>query len=271
MGVLYVVATPIGNLEDITLRAIRILRQVSLIAAEDTRHAQILKKHFELSAPITSYYEHNKAIKSEVILQALKEGDVALISDAGTPAISDPGVDIVRRAQDYGFQVCPIVGASALTAAISASGIAAPHYLFLGFLPNKIKERAKIWQRLQKEEAAVVIYEAPHRIGKTLIEMSEELEPQREVAVLREMTKLYEEIWRGTLAEATVWAQNKKGELVIVLSPAKQRDAEQNPEDICKLLKRLKENGLSAKEAAEKASLQTGQSKKTLYRIFLSL
>ena len=271
MGTLYVVATPIGNLEDMTLRAIRILREVSLIAAEDTRHAQILKKHFELSAPITSYYEHNKEIKNDFLLHALEIGDVALISDAGTPAISDPGVEIVRLAHENSHKVSPVVGPSALSAAISAAGIAASHYLFLGFLPSKTKERKKIWQRLQNEEAATVIYEAPHRIEKTLLEMMEQLGSQREVAVLREITKLYEEIWRGNLASATIWSQNKKGEFVIVLAPSCQNKSCHIAQDTQKLLKKLKDEGLGAKEAASLAALQTGHSKKSLYQMFLSL
>ncbi|MCL2474571.1 MAG: 16S rRNA (cytidine(1402)-2'-O)-methyltransferase [Chloroflexi bacterium] len=273
MGILYVVATPIGNLEDITMRAVRILKNVLLIAAEDTRHAQILKKHFNLSAPFTSYYEHNKAIKANVVLKALQQGDVALISDAGTPAISDPGVDIVRAAQQAGFKVSPVAGPSSLTAAISAAGIAAPHYLFLGFLPVKGKERRKIIEQLKNESAAAIIYEAPHRLSKTLAELAETLGNDREIAVARELTKLYEEIWRGNLQEAVAWSYGKKGEIVLILAPSAidKKDRAQSLADTQKILKELKEQGFGAKEATAMAVIQTKQSKKMLYQLFLQL
>ena len=273
MGTLYVVATPIGNLEDITIRAVRVLQNVSLIAAEDTRHAQILKKRFNLTAPFTSYYEYNKTIKADSIIKALQEGDVALISDAGTPAISDPGIDIVRAAQEAGFKVSPVAGPSALTAAISAAGIAAPHYLFLGFLPIKNRERQKIIEKLKNESAAVVIYEAPHRLSKTLAELATALGGNREIAVARELTKLYEEIWRGNLQEAVEWSYDKKGEIVLLLAPAVycEKDEVQKQKNTKKILKELKKQGVSAKEAAAIAATQTGQSKKILYQLFLQL
>ena len=270
MGILYVVATPIGNLEDITLRAIRILQQVSLIAAEDTRHAQILKKQFGLSAPITSYYEHNKTIKNNIILKALREGDVALISDAGTPAISDPGVEIVRLARDNGFGVCPIAGPSALSAAISVCGIAAPYFLFLGFLPNQTKKRKTIWQRLHSEEAATIFFESPHSLLNTLNEMAQELGPSRFVVILRELTKHFEEIWQGDIADAITWAKDKKGEIVIVLSPTKTTPGIVTDQSLA-ILKEMKKAGLGAKKTADKAAEQTGLSKKELYRQYLSL
>jgi len=202
-GTLYLVATPIGNLEDMTFRALRILREVDLVAAEDTRHSRKLFSHFGIATPLTSYFEHNEAQKGERLLDQLRAGkSVALISDAGTPAISDPGFLLVRRCRDEGIPVLAVPGPSAAVAALAVSGLPTERFAFEGFLPARSKARREALQQLWAEPRTTIFYEAPHRLLATLRDICEEMGAEREVAVARELTKLHEELFRGTAAAA---------------------------------------------------------------------
>lgn len=216
---LYIVATPIGNLEDITARALRILKEVDLIAAEDTRTSGILLKKYEISTPMTSFHAFSDERKLQELQDALVAGkNIALISDAGTPGISDPGFLLVRAAREAGITVCPLPGPAAFLAALSASGLPTNHFLYLGFLPMK-KGRQTMLKKLQEEENTVVFYESPHRIQKTLKEM-EQYFPERKIVVAREITKIYEEFRSGTAAELSKYfsQKNPKGEFVVMMA-----------------------------------------------------
>ncbi|MGZ8433139.1 MAG: 16S rRNA (cytidine(1402)-2'-O)-methyltransferase, partial [Candidatus Binatia bacterium] len=218
-GILYIVPTPIGNLEDITLRALRVLKEVELIAAEDTRHTQHLLAHFGIKTALTSYHDHNERGKARTLVQRLKSGaSIALVSDAGTPAISDPGYRIVVDAIQAGIQVVPLPGASALTTALSASGLPTERFLFEGFLPAKAQERKAKLQSLRGEVATLVFYEAPHRLLDSLAEMVK-IFGDREIAVARELTKVHEEFLHGKLSEVVSALANReiKGEIVIMV------------------------------------------------------
>jgi len=215
---LYIVSTPIGNLEDITLRAIRILKEVDLIAAEDTRHVQILLNKYEIKNAVTSYHSYSGELKLDKIIETLKEGkNVALVSDAGTPGISDPAYQLIRRAIEEGIQISPIPGASAVLAALVMSGKTMHHFLYLGFLPLK-KGRQTLLKSLANEERTIVIYESPHRLLRTLSDLLEYF-GDREIAICREITKIYEEALRMKISEAIAHfkTKNPKGEFVLVV------------------------------------------------------
>lgn len=217
---LYIVATPIGNLADITLRALEVLRSVDLIACEDTRQTKKLLDHYQIQKPTTSYYEHNKFSKGDYLMNLLKEGkNIALVSDSGTPGISDPGFHIVKLALENNIQVCPIPGASALVTALSASGIPANRFIFEGFLPIKPGPRKKKLLELGKQNKTIVLYESPHRFLK-LLEQIEEVLPEAEVTVTREVTKKFEEIKKGTASQILEYFKDRniKGEFVIIIN-----------------------------------------------------
>ena len=197
MSTLYVVGTPIGNLEDITLRALRLLREVGVIAAEDTRHTRHLLSHFEITTPLTSYHAHNKDKKLYVMLEALREKDVALVSDAGMPGISDPGYELVRAAREAGHAVRAVPGPSAVTTALSVSGLPADQFVYVGFLPRKNRERAALLSELARETRTIVAFETPHRLLAALEDIEQHL-GERPLAVAREQTKVHEEVVRGT-------------------------------------------------------------------------
>lgn len=219
-GKLFLVGTPIGNLEDITYRAIRILHEVDVIAAEDTRNTIKLCNHYEIQTPLMSYHEHNLMVGGEKILGLLTEGkSVALVSDAGMPCISDPGADISEKAIAQGFDVIPIPGANAAITALVASGLTTQPFAFHGFLPRNKKERAEQIERLGKKEETMILYEAPHRLKETLKALHEQLEPTRKVVLAREVTKKFEEFLRGTLEEAVAWANTHtiRGEFCLLL------------------------------------------------------
>ncbi len=216
---LYLVATPIGNLEDITLRAIRVLKEVDLICAEDTRRAKILLKFYSIDTPVTSYYDYNKERKSPGLLKRLKDGGrIGLISEAGTPGISDPGFYLAKRALDAHIRVIPIPGSTALISALIASGLPTDRFLFEGFLPKKKGKRRKRLEGLAQEERTIVLFESPYRVHQTLQEIRDVL-GDREVAVARELTKRFEEVRRGRVGEVLEYYGKKgvKGEVVIVL------------------------------------------------------
>jgi len=214
--VLYVVATPIGNLEDITLRALRVLGEVHLIAAEDTRTARKLLNRYDIKTRLTSYFEHNKKNKMPVLLETLEEQDIALISEAGTPGISDPGYELIKGAIEKGFQVVVLPGPSAVTTAMAASGLPADQFIYLGFLPRKKGEKRRLLGSVSSEPRTIVCFESPYRVVDSLEAMLEKL-GERNVAVCRELTKLYEEVFRGTLSEAVIHFQKPRGEFTIVI------------------------------------------------------
>ena len=266
-GTLYIVATPIGNLEDITLRALRILKEADLIAAEDTRHSRKLLTHFGISRPLTSYFDHNKDLKGEFILERLAQGlNVALVTDAGTPCISDPGYQLVRDAVAAGISVVPIPGACAAIAALSASGLATDNFSFAGFLPNKQGKRRERLQALSGERALLIFYESPKRVLATLKDMLETL-GDREVVVARELTKMYEEFLRGKLSALIEQAEQKeiRGEVAILVTPADKPDLPDTPEMEELLSRYLASGELSLKDVVKKVTLETGLPKSTVY------
>jgi 16S rRNA (cytidine1402-2'-O)-methyltransferase len=231
-GTLYIVPTPIGNLEDITLRALRVLREVTLIAAEDTRTTGRLLAHYEIDTPQTSYHEHNKLTKLDAILGALDGGDVALVSDAGTPGLSDPGYELIRAALDAGVRVEPLPGPSAVIPALVASGLPTDSFVYLGFLPRKSSARREALGEVRDAPRTIVLYEAPHRLLDTLADVRDVLGPRR-VAVARELTKLYEEVWRGDVDAAIAhYTENPpRGEITLVVAGASPTEARTWTED----------------------------------------
>jgi len=219
---LYIVSTPIGNLEDITLRALNTLKSVDLIAAEDTRHSQILLRKYEINKPCVSFHSHSGQAKVDKIVDELKEGkNVALISDAGTPGISDPAYVLIRAALENKIEIIPIPGPAAFLTALTASGLPTNHFLYLGFLPLK-KGRQTLLNSLKEEERTVIFYESPHRIVKTLAQLEEYFGPERRIVLGRELTKIHEEFIRGTISEVKNIFKNRnpKGEFVVVLGGA---------------------------------------------------
>lgn len=272
MPILYVVATPIGNLEDITLRALRVLREVDLIAAEDTRTTRKLLSHFDIHTPTTSYNDRNKTAKTPQILERLAEGNVALVSEAGTPGISDPGQDLVIAALEIGAEVVPIPGPSAMTAAVSASGIRARNLTYLGFLPRQGSARRRLLRSMRDRIDALVVFETPHRLPDALNDMLAEL-GDRPLAACRELTKLHEEIWRGTVSEALTHFTEPRGEFTLVIAgaDAPQRDVIDDEAKATEKLRRLKREGKSAQEAMALLSPGSGLSRRRLYQLWLQI
>ena len=266
-GILYIVATPIGNLEDITLRALRILKEADLVAAEDTRHSRKLLTHFGISRPLTSYFDHNKDLKGEFILERLQQGlNVALVTDAGTPCISDPGYQLVRDAIAAGLKVVPIPGACAAITALSASGLATDNFTFAGFLPNRQGKRRERLQSLAGERALLIFYESPKRVLATLRDMLETL-GDREVVLARELTKMYEEFLRGKLSTLIGQAEEReiRGEVAILVTPADAPALPDTPEMEALLSRYLASGELSLKDAVKRVTLETGLPKSTVY------
>ncbi|MBX3003481.1 MAG: 16S rRNA (cytidine(1402)-2'-O)-methyltransferase [Anaerolineales bacterium] len=237
MSILFLVATPIGNLEDMSPRAIRVLREVQLIAAEDTRHSRKLLTHFEIHTPLTSYYEHNQLSKLERVLAALAAGDVALISDAGMPGINDPGYLLVRAALQAGHQVSPVPGPSAPVAALAASGLPSDHFVYLGYLPAKASERRAAIEQVAALPYTLIWLESPHRLSAALADLQRVL-GERHVAVAAELTKLYERFFRGTLSEAAAFyaKQPARGEFTLVVAGAETQPQAWGEEQVKSLL-----------------------------------
>src|SRR5215211_5987991 len=227
MGTLYLVATPIGNLEDMSPRAVRILREAVLIAAEDTRHTGKLLKHFEIETPLTSYFEHNKLNKLDFILEKLSTGDVALVSDAGTPAINDPGYELVKAALASNYAVVPVPGPSAPIAALTVSGLPTDSFLYLGYLPQKTSERHKRLQEVESQPFTLIFLESPYRIVESLEDVLSIL-GDRQICVAREMTKMFEEYWRGDARGAVEYfnSQPARGEFTLVIAGRQATDGE---------------------------------------------
>jgi 16S rRNA (cytidine1402-2'-O)-methyltransferase len=265
---LYVIGTPIGNLEDITLRALRILQAVDLIAAEDTRKARVLLDHNHIDTPVTSFFEGNERLKVNAILDALEHGDVALISEAGMPGISDPGYLLIRAAIERDIPVTPVPGPSAHTAALVASGLPTDRFLFLGFLPRKASERESALRDIASVRATLVCYEAPHRLKATLQAMHRVL-GNRQVAVCRELTKLYEETWRGDLdgALAHVEAQPPRGEYTLVVAGASEEAARWDEGRVRAALAAHLAQGVSRSQAAREVAALSGWSRRDVYAL----
>ncbi|GJQ53135.1 MAG: ribosomal RNA small subunit methyltransferase I [Anaerolineaceae bacterium] len=269
MGTLYLVATPIGNLEDMSPRAIRILHEASLIAAEDTRHTGNLLKRFEIQTPLTSYFEHNKLSKLNFILGKLSSGDVALVSDAGTPAINDPGYELVRAALASGFDVRPVPGPSAPVAALSVSGLPTDSFLYLGYLPHKKTERRKFVGQIADLSYTLIFLESPHRILESLEDLLSALGDRR-ICVAREMTKMFEEYWRGTLSGAVEYFKSKevRGEFTLVVEgKTKEESRKWTDEELRKAIQKESKGGKSAKALSAELSERSGWSKKDVYRL----
>lgn len=267
MGTLYVVGTPIGNLEDITLRALRVLKDVQLIAAEDTRKAGVLLSHYQIATPVTSFFEANERRKIATILSALEEGDVALISEAGMPGISDPGYPLIQAAIERGVPVVPIPGPSAHTAALVVSGLPTDRFLFVGFLPRKNPETTL--ERLASEEVTLIFYEAPHRLEQTLHALYETFGGDRAVALCREMTKLHEEVWRGDLAEALDYlkAHAPRGEYTLVVAGASPEETRWDEDQVRAALREHLARGLSKSQAAREVAALSGWRRRDVYEL----
>lgn len=270
-GVLYIISTPIGNLEDITLRALKVLEEVDLIAAEDTRHSLKLLTHYGIKKPLMSYWSEREKIRAEEIMSKLREGiSVGLISDAGTPGISDPGAVIVKSAIDEGIEVVSIPGPSAAIAALSISGLSTEEFTFIGFLPPKKGERLKALNALALEPRTLVFYEAPHRLLDTLSGMEETLGAERRVAIAKELTKMHEEVFRGTITQVLegLTEEHTKiaGEYVIVLEGKKKGEKAPDVfEEALFEVKALMKKGMGRKEAVKTIAETYGISKKDLY------
>jgi 16S rRNA (cytidine1402-2'-O)-methyltransferase len=266
MGTLYIVPTPIGNLDDITLRALKVLRAANLIAAEDTRRAAILLSHFDLHTPVTSYFEHNKLSKLELILDALEQGDVALISDAGTPGLSDPGYELIRSAIERGHTIVPLPGATAAIPALVASGLPTDSFVFIGFLSRKAGDRKRALEEVKSERRTLIFYEAPHRVCDTLAEMLAVF-GNRSICVARELSKVHEEIWRGSLAEAGQrFGATALGEFVLVVAGAPEARRWDEARVRVALAAEI-ERGASSAEAARQVSEISGWNKRAVYAL----
>jgi len=270
MNTLYLVATPIGNLEDMTLRALRVLKEVRLIAAEDTRTSRVLLQHFEITTPLTSYHEHNKLVKLDAIFAALEAGDVALISDAGTPSISDPGYELVREAIARGYQIVPVPGANAIASALIASGFPTDGYVYLGFLPKKQSARRALLESVRTEKRTLVCYESPHRLADTLGLIAAVMGAERPVCVAREMTKRYEEFYRATAHEAQqrYASENPKGEITLVIGGA-PASSQWDRLRVLEELERLLDAGESLSSAARTIAAASGWKKNAVYELGL--
>jgi 16S rRNA (cytidine1402-2'-O)-methyltransferase len=273
-GTLYIVATPIGNLEDITIRAIRILKEVRLIAAEDTRRTRILLDKYQIMTRLTSLHDHNESKKSGLILKKLQQGDdVAYVSDAGTPGISDPGYILVKEAISEGIRVAPVPGSSALVAALSVSGLPMERFVFLGFLPAKSARRRELLASLKQEERTLVFYESPHRLLACLHDL-DELLGEREVVVSREMTKIYEEFLRGPADRLITRLRDVhiKGEVTLIVAGRSGAAPEYSDAELLRYCQQIRQEGgegLSLRDMADRIARETGVSRKRIYRLLL--
>ena len=270
MPTLYVVATPIGNLEDISLRALRTLREVKLIAAEDTRRTKRLLVTYDIKTPMTSYHERNKWTKLDYILGCLGEGDVALVSNAGTPGIADPGYELIVAASQRGIPVVPIPGPSVAIMALVVSGLPTEKFVYIGFLPHKASGRRRLLESVADEYGTIVVLETPHRLQAALNDMLLVL-GDRKIAVCRELTKVHEEVFRGRISQAIEHFTKPRGEFTLIVEGRGGKDKPRLTEDIERQLHRMRQSGVTAKEAIAGVSRETGLSKKELYRAWLKL
>ncbi len=273
MGILYVVATPIGNLEDVSLRALRILKEVGVIAAEDTRTTHKLLLRYDIHTPMVSYFAGNQAQRIPELVERLEREDVALASEAGVPGIRDPGLELVNAALEAGYNVVPIPGPSAITTALSVSGMQGDEFLFLGFLPSKKTERRKLLEEVSLETRTLVLFESPHRVVESLKDMAGALGPARRVAVCRELTKLHEEVFRGTLSDAQEHFAEPRGEFTLVIEGTRDLE-EREPaqvEDILADMRLLKKARAPIKEVMAQMAKVYGLSRRQAYKIWLEV
>ena len=274
VGTLYLVATPIGNLEDITFRAVRILQEADLIAAEDTRHTGKLLHHFQIETPQLSYHEHNSQRRIPQLIEKLQAGQtVALVSDAGMPGISDPGYELVCACAEAGIAVSPIPGAAAVVSAIAASALPSDRFTFEGFLPVKGKARGERLAQLAIEPRTMVLYESPHRLLKTLTDLQTHLGGKRRVTLARELTKRYEEFWRGTIKDAIehFTTTEPRGEFTIAIAGQTTSPQPLSEEELRQHLSTLIEQGLSPSKASRQLAEQTGLPKRDIYQLSLKI
>ena len=271
MGTLYIVGTPIGNLEDISLRALRVLKEADLIAAEDTRRTRKLLTHYRIATPLISYFEHSRPARLEVILTALEDKDVALVSEAGMPGLSDPGYRLVKAAVERGVPVVPVPGPSAPVVALAVSGLPTDSFLFVGFLPRRAGERRRLLESLSHQRYTLVAFEAPHRLLQSLSDLVEIL-GDRQVVVARELTKVHEDIWRGSLSEALAHfeALQPRGEFTLVIEGMRGKEREKwDEERVKEMLKELLAEGLGRKEAVKRVAKSSGWPGKEVYALSL--
>ena len=277
-GKLYLCATPIGNLEDITLRVLRTLKEADLIAAEDTRHSIKLLNHFDIKTPMTSYHEFNKVEKARYLVDKMREGtNVALITDAGTPGISDPGEELVRQCYEAGIEVTSLPGPAACITALTISGMATRRFAFEAFLPSDKKEKQEIFEELKKETRTIILYEAPHRLVRTLSELLENLGDRR-ISVCRELTKTHETVFRTTVSEALSYYETEepRGECVLVIEGKNRMEIHQEQErsweavSIEEHMKRYLDGGTDKKEAMKLVAKDRGMKKRDVYQYLLN-
>ncbi len=278
-GMLYLCATPIGNLEDITFRVIRTLKEVDLIAAEDTRNSIKLLNHFEIKTPMTSYHEHNKVEKAKVLVDKMRAGtNIALITDAGTPGISDPGEELVRQCHEAGIQVTSLPGAAACITALTMSGQPTRRFVFEAFLPFDKKERADVLEELKNETRTIIIHEAPHHLAALIDELTGVLGGDRSVSICKELTKRYEKVWKTTLEEASQFykSQQPRGEYVLVIAGRDRQELKlekQKSWDAMSIQEHVamyENQGIDRKEAMRMAAKDRGISKRDVYQQLLS-
>ena len=278
-GILYICGTPIGNLEDITLRALKILKEVNLIAAEDTRHTKKLLNHYQINTKITSYYEYNKFKKAPYLVEILKNGqDIALVSDAGMPGISDPGYVLINLALKNNIKIIPIPGVSALITALVVSGLPTDKFVFEGFLPRKIKERKRYFKSIENEERTIIFYETPHRLKRALKDMLD-VWGDRKIVIARELTKMYEEIIRGKLSQVLTEISTKeiKGEITLVVQGGIKKKENDSIDFLLKeciiekYLNKLKNQGYSNKEIIKITQEKLNIPKNIIYKKLLEM
>ena len=278
-GILYICGTPIGNLEDITLRALKILKKVKLIAAEDTRHTKKLLNHYQINTKVTSYYEYNKFKKAPYLVEVLKNGqNIALVSDAGMPGISDPGYVLVNLALKNNIKIIPVPGVSALLTALVVSGLPTDKFVFEGFLPRKIKERKRYFRSIENEERTVIFYETPHRLKRALKDMLE-IWGDREIVIARELTKKYEEIIRGKLSQVLTEISTKeiKGEITLIVQGGIKKKENDNIDFLIKeciieeYLNKLKNQGYSNKDIIKITQEKLNIPKNLIYKKLLEM
>lgn len=272
-GTLYIVATPIGNLEDITLRALRILKEVDIISAEDTRQTLKLLNHFEINKPLISYHRHNEETKSDILVEKLENGEnIALVSDAGTPGICDPGEEVIKNAIEKGINVVPIPGACAMINALIASGISTKEFSFFGFLPlNKKLRRIKL-KEIEESNRTIILYEAPHKMKATLMDLKDILKNRR-IVLAREITKIHEEFIRKDIDELLNEIDNIKGEMILIIEESKEKNDNENRLNELTLEQHYeyyKNQGMDKKEIIKKIAKDRNVSKNDIYMNFIN-
>ena len=273
-GTLYIVGTPIGNLEDTTFRAIKTLQKVDLIAAEDTRHTSKLLQHFQILTPQLSYHQHNEQSRIPELIEKLNQGKaIALVTDAGMPAISDPGYELVKVCVEANISVVPIPGVTANITALCASGLPTNKFIFIGFLPTKIKLREEQLEKLSNSLETVVLYESPYKLLQTLEDLAKMLGGNRKIVLARELTKLHEEFWRGTVGQAIIYYQNNqpKGEFTLVIAGAEPELLVLSEDTIKQELQELFAQGISRSQASRQLSQKINLSRRKIYQIALKI